>query len=367
MTSPRPRPGVLDLPSYKQGESTLGEARSVLKLSANEAPLGPSPKAMAALLGALDRVHVYPDGAARALREAIAAVHELAPERLMVGAGSDELIQLLCRAYLGPGDAILYPRHGFLMYPIYARQAGAEVLTAPETADLRADVDALLEAMTPAVRMVFLANPNNPTGTMIPWSEVQRLREGLPGDVLLVLDGAYAEVVDAPAYDPGVTMVRERDDTVMLRTFSKGYGLAALRLGWAYAPAAVLDAMGRMRSPFSVTTLSLEAGVAAVQDQDHVRRTRDHVTAERARMTQALRGMGLWTSESVANFVLVRFPEHPGKDAAEADASLRANGIIVRRMDAYGLPDCLRITIGTSAQVGTVIDALDRFVRGVAA
>lgn len=363
MTPPRPRPEVLGLAPYVGGEAALPGIQKPIRLAANENPLGPSPKAIAAIAEALSGAHRYPDGASTALRTAIAELHGLDVDRIVCGCGSDELITLLCRAYLGPGDEIVYNAHGFLMFPIAARGVGAVPVTAPEQ-DLTADVDALLAAVTERTRIVFLANPNNPTGTCLPDSEIRRLREGLPPDILLVLDGAYAEFVERDDYDAGARMVDAGGDTVMLRTFSKVYGLGGARLGWAYGPPVVVDALNRLRNPFNVTATAQAAGLAAVADQEYIARSVAHVVQWRDWLTARLRGLGLIVPESSGNFVLARFPGSAGsnRDARAADAFLRGRGIIVRRMDSYGLSDALRITIGTDEETAAVATALEAFL-----
>ncbi|MEQ9122663.1 MAG: histidinol-phosphate transaminase, partial [Alphaproteobacteria bacterium] len=304
-------------------------------------------------------LHRYPDGGAQALVRAIGEVHGLDPARIVCGAGSDELLALLGRAYAGPGDEVLYSAHGFLMYPIVALSVGATPVKAPET-DLTANVDNLLAAVTPKTRIVFVANPNNPTGTMLPAAELRRLRAGLPADVLLVIDAAYAEYVDDPAYDAGASLVDEGAATVMTRTFSKIHGLAALRIGWCYAPAAIAAVLNRIRGPFNVGAPAIAAGAAAIRDLDHVERSRAHNRVERKRLADRLVQLGLSGPTSHGNFLLVRFP-----DAATAEAALAAlngAGVIPRRVAGYGLPECLRITVGTAEENDKVVAALTDFV-----
>lgn len=360
-----PRPGILSIKPYVGGDSTVAGAKTVIKLASNESALGPSPAAIAALQASAARIHRYPDGHCTALRQALAALHALHPEQIVCGAGSDELIALLCRAYAGPGDEVLYTEHGFLMYPIAARTVGATPIAVAET-DLTANVDALLAAVTPRTRLVFLANPNNPTGTYLPVAELERLRRGLPGHVLLVIDAAYAEYVGRDDYASGETLVdagdREGASVVVTRTFSKIYGLGGLRLGWAYCPPAVADVLNRVRNPFNVSSPAQEAGCAALGDQALLARAQAHNDQWRAWTTAALRDLGLIVPDSVCNFVLVLFPPEPGRDAPAADGFLRQEGLIARRMEAYGLPDALRITIGLEDEMRAVVAALARFI-----
>ena len=296
-----------------------------------------------------------------ALREAIGARFGLDPAHIVCGAGSDDLIYLLCHIYGGAGTELIMTAHGFSIYAIAGRLAGCRIVTVPER-DLTADVDAILAAITPATRLVFLANPNNPTGTFIPTSEVERLRAGLPDHVLLVLDAAYAEYVDRPDYDPGTALVDAGENTVMTRTFSKMFGLGGLRLGWAYAPAPVVDLLGRARSPFNVSLAAHEAGIAALAAPGWVEHCIAHNNAERARVSGVLSQAGLRIVPSEANFVLADFGTPARADAA--DAHLRARGLIVRRVGGYGLPHCLRITIGTAEENTLLLEALTEFQAG---
>src|SRR5690349_17390579 len=264
-TAPVPGPGILDIAPYVGGESKAEGVERPIRLASNESALGPSPKAMAAYRALADDIHRYPDGTAIELREALGRVHNLDPARIVCGSGSDELIGMLLRAYAGPGSEVLYSRHGFLMYPIGALSVGATPVAAPET-DLIADVDALLERVTERTRIVFIANPNNPTGTYLPISEMRRLHQGLPPRVVLAIDAAYAEFVNRNDFEPGISLVNRAENVVMLRTFSKIYALAGLRLGWAYCPEAIADVLNRIRGPFNVSLAAQAAGVAAIED-----------------------------------------------------------------------------------------------------
>ncbi len=356
-----PRPGILEITPYVGGESKLTGANRVIRLASNENPLGTSPRAAAAYTAQQDELHRYPDGGAHALREAIGEVHGVEPERVVCGGGIDELIAQLVRAYAGPGDEVLHSAHGFLMYPIAAKAAGATPVSAPER-DLTADVDGLLARVSSRTRLLFLANPNNPTGSYLTAAEVRRLREGLPDGVLLVLDAAYAEYVQRADYEAGAELVRAFDNVVMTRTFSKIYGLAALRLGWAYCPAEVADVLNRLRGPFNISSAAQAAGVAALADQGHVARSCENNLRWLDWFTDEVRRLGLEVPPSVGNFVLVRFPEEPGRDAAAAAGHLKGAGILVRGMAGYGLADSLRVTIGTEEDMRAVAEALAGFM-----
>lgn len=362
MTLPKPKAHILDITPYAQGKSKTGAAdapKRLIKLSSNENPLGPSQQAIAAFRTMGD-LHRYPDGSAAAIREAIGEVFTLDPARIIVGAGSDELINLLIHAYAGEGDEVLYSEHGFLMYKIYAMAHGAIPVTAKES-NLTANVDALLEKVTERTKLVFLANPNNPTGTLLGQREVERLRAQLPAHILLVLDAAYAEYVEDEGYDAGIKLVNGTHNTVMLRTFSKIYGLPALRIGWAYAPTEIISVLNRIRSPFNVNSAAMVTAIAAVKDTHYTAYAVEYNARERARLIAALTSLGLAVTPSACNFILVHFPE-TGKTAATANQHLLADGIIAREVANYGLPHCLRFTVGTTEENTEVIASLTRFM-----
>lgn len=340
-----PRPGIMDIQPYKGGESSIEGVKRIIKLASNEGPFGPAPRAIEAINNSSGDQHRYPDGSAAGLRAKLAQKHNIDGEQIVCGAGSDEILSLLCRAYAGPGDEVLYSDHGFLMYPISARSVGATPVSAMET-NLTTDVSALLENVSDKTKIVFVANPNNPTGTYIPKSEMNRLRQGLRDDILLVIDSAYAEFIDEDDYDAGIELVQRYDNVVMTRTFSKMYGLGGIRLGWSYASAEITDVLNRARGPFNVTALALAAGEAALDDDEFVAKTKKHTTHWLRWLENECHKLGLETTTSYANFALIRFPHTPGKTSSEADAYLRSKGIIVRAMASYGLGDCLRISIG---------------------
>jgi len=362
---PQPRPGVLDIAPYVPGKSKAPGVARVFKLSSNESPLGPSPKAVAAYQAAAARLQDYPDGDVTELRAAIGRAFGLDPARILCGAGSDDLLNLLAHAYLRDGDEVIYSAHGFLMYPIYALGHGAKPIAVPEK-DYTADVDAMLAAVTPRTRIVFLANPNNPTGTYVPFDAIKRLQRKLPPHVILVLDAAYAEYVQRNDYEAGIELVATCENVVMCRTYSKVHGLAAVRLGWMYGPAHIVDALNRVRNPFNVNTPAMKAGIAAIEDTAHVQNSVAHNARWLAWLTEEIGRLGLKVTPSVANFVLIHFPESKGRTAADADAFLTKRGLILRRVSGYGLPNALRLTVGTEEANHLVVAALKDFVGNVA-
>ncbi|MDI1344520.1 MAG: histidinol-phosphate transaminase [Pseudolabrys sp.] len=358
---PQPRPGVLDIAPYVPGKSSAPGVDKVIKLSSNESPLGPSPKAIAAYQTAAAHLEDYPDGAVTELRGAIGRVFGLDPARIVCGAGSDDLLNLLAHAYLRDGDEVLYSQHGFLMYPIYTLGHGGKPIAVPEK-NYTLDVDAIIAAVSERTRIVFIANPNNPTGTYVPFDEIKRLQQALPPHVILVLDAAYAEYVQRNDYEAGIELVATSENVVMCRTFSKIHGLAAVRLGWLYGPAHIVDALNRVRNPFNVNTPAMKAGIAAIEDAAHVEKSVAHNNKWLAFVTQEIGKLGLKVTPSVANFLLIHFPETKGKTAADADAFLTKRGLILRRVAGYGLPNALRMTVGTEEGNRQVVAALKDFL-----
>lgn len=355
--SPSPRPAVLSIAPYVPGRSKAGFDGVNHKLSSNENPLGPSPYAREAYLAAAASLERYPDGGARALREAIADAYGLNAERIICGNGSDEILAMLANVYLAPGDEAIFTEHAFLVYRIVTLAAGATPVMVPET-DLKADVDAMLAAVTERTKIVFLANPNNPTGAYLPAADVRRLRDGLPSGVLLVVDAAYAEYVRKNDYESGIELVATRDDTVMTRTFSKIHALAALRLGWAYAPDAVIDALHRVRGPFNVNAPAIAAGAAAITDRAHMAAAVTHNDVWLPKLTEEISAMGFAVPPSVGNFLLIDFVGVPGADAGAADDFLGERGVVLRRVSSYGLPTMLRMSVGDEAANRATLDAL---------
>jgi len=358
MSGPAPKPGIMDIAPYVGGKSKAAPGVKVVKLSSNETPLGPSPKAKDAYIKAAETLHRYPDGNATKLREAIADIMQLPADQIVCGAGSDELIGLLVNAYAGAGDEVLQSEYGFLMYKIYAQSKGATLVSAKEK-DLHTDVDAILAAVTERTKIVFIANPNNPTGSYINSSEMARLHAGLPKHVILAIDGAYAEYPEVPDYTDGSELVAKHDNVVMLRTFSKIYGLSALRLGWCYAPKAIADVLNRTRGPFNISAPAIEAGVAAIEDVSYANANRTFNNRELAKLEAGLRDIGLKPLPSIANFVLVEFV---AGQASKAAAFLMQRGLIVREVANYGLPNHLRISIGLEEDNKAVLAALKEFL-----
>lgn len=354
-----PRPSIFAVEPYVGGESKIPGVNRIVKLSSNEGAFGPPPGAIEAIRAMAAEAHRYPDGGAKAIREAIGARFGLDPARIVVGNGSDELLALLILAYGGEGTEIVMSAHGFLMYEITGRWAGCQVIKVPEK-NLTTDVDGMLAAVGPRTRLVFLANPNNPTGSILPQSEVDRLRAGLRDDILLVLDSAYAEYVTRPDYDAGAKLVDASGNTVMTRTFSKIFGMGGMRLGWAYAPAPVVDVLGRVRGPFNVNAAAMAAGVAALAEKGWIEKSVAHNTEWRGKVTAALTAAGIKVWPSEGNFLLVDFGT--AAKAKAADEAMKQRGLIVRAMGGYGLAQCLRITIGTAEECTMVIEALTAFM-----
>jgi histidinol-phosphate aminotransferase len=362
--APTAKPWISAIEAYVPGRAKAAPGVTLVKLSSNENPLGASPKAIEAMRAIVGKANRYPDASSHDLREAIAALHGIEADRIVCGTGSDEILQCIALAYAGPGDEVLYVRHGFMVYPIAAERAGATPVAAPDT-DYTADVDALLAAVTARTKIVYLANPNNPTGTLIAQSEVERLHAGLPPHVLLVIDSAYAEYVDEPGYDDGIALARVHPNVVMARTFSKIYGLAAERIGWAYGAPGVIDMVNRIRGPFNVTSAGQAGAVAALADQDWVAKCRADNARNRAALVEAIEALGnkgLRAVPSAANFVLVTFPETGAHTAEAANAYLTERGFLTRWLPNQGLGHALRISIGTDEETQAVIGALRAFL-----
>ncbi len=349
MSLPQPRAGILEIKPYTV---TAGSLHPVC-LNANENPLGCSEKARAAYIAAQNQLHRYPDGGAVKLRTALAGLHGMDASRIVCGAGADELISIITRAYAGAGDEVVYSAHGFVMYRLYAKAAGATPVAAAER-NLCADVDALLSSVTPKTKIMFIANPNNPTGSLLSAGELQYLRGKLPEHVLLVVDAAYAEYVEDKDYGDGRALVDATPNTVMLRTFSKAYGLAGLRLGWGYCPQEVADVLNRVRGPFNTSVAAQETGIAALADQDFVVKSRVFNIAEREELAASLQKAGLRVYPSAANFLLVDCGSH----ADEIREGLAARNILVTPTSGYGLPHCLRITVGLEDENTQLLSAL---------
>ena len=358
---PRAHAGVMAVDPYVPGKSKApGFAGPIYKLSSNETPLGASPRAKAAFQDAADKLEAYPDGNATPLREAIGRRHGLDPARIVCGAGSDELLFMLANIYCEPGDEGIYTEHGFLLYRVALLAAGASPVVVPDR-EFTVNVDAILAAITSRTRIVYIANPNNPTGTYVPRADIVGLADALPPNVILVLDAAYAEYATMADYDTGFDLADARENVVVTRTFSKIYGLASLRLGWCYAPAAICDAMNRVRSPFNVNDPAMRAGIAAVEDDAHVEAAVIHNAQWREVLTREIRALGIPVTTSAANFLLIHMRDKA--EARAADAFLMARGLIVRMVGAYALPACLRLSIGGETANRLVIEAFAAFAK----
>ncbi|SDW10421.1 histidinol-phosphate transaminase [Litoreibacter albidus] len=348
-----PQPGIMDIKLYQSGASKIDGVTDVVKLSSNENPHGPSKRALDAFRQAAGELHLYPSTDHADLRHAISEVQGMDPARITCGVGSDEIISFLCYAYAGPGDEVLYTEHGFSMYRISALAAGATPVEVAET-DRHTDVDNLLAGVTDNTKLVFIANPNNPTGTMIGEAEVARLADGLPEGCLLVLDGAYAEFVEG--FDAGKAIIDARENVFMTRTFSKIYGLGGLRIGYGYGPQEIIDTLNRVRGPFNLGVPALKAAEMAMRDVGYTEWCRKENARMRGWMTEQLLAMGIAVDPSEANFVLARFEDQAKAEAV--DAHLKSKGLIVRLVAGYNLPDCLRITVGTEDACKRVIAAI---------
>ncbi|MBW7967160.1 histidinol-phosphate transaminase [Bradyrhizobium sp. BR 10261] len=364
MSHPVPRPGVLDIPQYTMNKSVGPDpGRKLFRLSANESPFGPSSKAIEAYQEAASHLGDYPEGTSRVLREAISRAFEIDPNRIVCGAGSDVILNLLAQAFAGVGDEAISTAHGFMVFPIATSANGATNVVAPEV-EFAADVDAILSKVGPRTKIVWLANPNNPTGTYLPSDEVKRLRASLPSHVLLVLDAAYSDYVSRRDYESGIELAAGTENTVVTHTFSKIHGLAALRVGWMFGPAHIVDAVNRIRPPFIVSTSAMRAAAAAIEDRAHQQMSKMHTERWRDWLIPELGRVGLKVTHSVANFVLIHFPIEPGKTAEEAHRFLTRRGLVLRPLKNYRLPHALRLTIGTEEANRLVVEALRDFMAG---
>jgi histidinol-phosphate aminotransferase len=360
VSGPKPRPGILDIAHYVPGKSKVEGIAKPIKLSANENALGTSPLGRAAYLEAAGDIALYPEGRANALRHKVGETFGLEPDRLIFGCGSDELFSVACQTFLEPGDNIVQPHHGFAAWAIAARANGAMVKDAPET-NLHVDVDAMLAAVDDRTRIVFLANPANPTGTMLRDSEVRRLHAGLPERVLFLYDGAYAEFARGlEGYDDGLALARDASNVMVTRTFSKIYGLASLRVGWGYAHADVIGAMERIRLPFNVNRPAQAAAIAALDDQDFVDRSIAQVRKWLPVFTERFKAWGLEPAPSATNFLTFGVPQGLAITAADLDEALAREGLILRELKNYHLPDHLRVTVGSDQENEALLAAMER-------
>ncbi|WP_299943997.1 histidinol-phosphate transaminase [uncultured Ruegeria sp.] len=355
-----PQPGIMDIALYQGGQSHVDGVAEVIKLSSNENPFGPGPKAIEAVLESAATLHRYPSTDHASLRSAIAERHGLDADRIICGVGSDEVLQFVAQAYAGPGDEVIYTEHGFSMYPIIARMVGATPVMVPER-DRRVDVDNILAAVTGQTRIVFVTNPGNPTSTMISADELGRLAQGLPTDCLMVLDGAYAEFVDG--FDGGAGLVDQFSNVIMTRTFSKVYGLGGMRVGWGYAAKEIIDVLNRVRQPFNLSLTALSAAEAAVRDEEYLRFCQSENARLRVWLSDELAKIGVASDASCTNFILARFENRT--EAEACDEYLKTQGLIVRRVAGYNLPNALRITVGDENACRRVVAAITTFKRGV--
>ena len=354
--APKPQPGIMDISLYQGGKATISGVSDVVKLSSNENPFGPSPRASDAVRQSAGQLNVYPSTDHQELRQSIGDVHGMEPDRIICGVGSDEIISLLCYAYAGPGDEVLHTEHGFAMYKISALAAGATPVSVAEDNRVT-DVDALVDGVTENTKLIFIANPNNPTGTMISPDEIARLADAIPSNVLLVLDGAYAEYVDD--FDAGLEIINARENVFMTRTFSKIYGLGGLRIGWGYGPVEIVNVLNRLRGPFNLSNTALIAAEAAMRDQNYMKKCQRENKRLRRYLTDELRALGIGVDDSECNFILARFRNT--EEAVLVDSALQQKGLIVRQVGGYGLPDCLRITVGNEQACNRVVNVLKEF------
>jgi len=359
--SPRPKPGVLRTSPYVPGARDIEGSSRVVKLSANESPLGPGARALAAYYALAPVLFRYPDASQSGLRRAIGDVYGVEPERVVCGNGSDEVLSLLIRAYSGAGDEVIVSQYAFAMCFTHVHTQGAELVVSPEP-EYRISVEQILARVTARTRLVIVANPNNPCGTYLPALELARLHSSLPPDVLLIVDAAYSEYVTAPDYDSGIALARGAENLVVTHTFSKLYGLAGLRIGWGYGPPQVMEVLNRIRTPFNANAAALAVAEAALSDREHSARVRDHTQRWRTRMIEEFNGLGLTVLPSVTNFILIMLSSGP-KNAAAAEAHLHSKGIIPRPLGAGGPRNALRITIGLESDNLAVIAALREFMQ----
>ena len=359
MVNIKPQPGIMKIDLYKGGASQLSGQDQVVKLSSNENPFGPSPKAVEAYSISGKALHRYPSTSHGHLREAISIIFDLPKENIICGVGSDEIISLLCQTFSGQGDEVIYTEHGFAMYKISALAASAHPVVVKEK-HRTADIKNIIEKCSEKTKLIFIANPNNPTGTMINYNEIQELAAKIPEQTLLVLDGAYAEYVDN--YDGGLQLAKNSNNVFITRTFSKIYGLGGMRVGWGFGSKSVIDALQRVRGPFNLSVPALAVAEAAIKDQDYVKKCKEENNATRDWFISSLRKSGLACDNSFTNFVLPRFKNQ--SQAELCDQYLQSKGFIVRRVDGYNLPDSLRITVGNRKTCERLINIIDEFLVG---
>ena len=351
-----PKPGILSIPKYVGGKNRSDGFDQPIKLSANENPYGPSPRAIKAFLSAKGSLGVYPDGDHSDLRKAIAEVMVIDSDKIICGAGSDEILHFLCQCYAGQDDEVIYTEHGFAMYRISALAVGAKPIEVLEN-NRHADIPAIIKACNNKTKLIFLANPNNPTGTFIEPDEINKLAKSIPDHTLLVIDGAYAEYIKD--FDSGLRLAEERDNVFITRTFSKIYGLGSLRVGWGYGPKNVIDALKRVKGPFNLSTAAQVAATAAIRDTEYVHKCREDNLRLREYLSLELKKINIHSDRSFANFLLLQFFD--SNVANSADKYLNKNAIIVRNVSNYKLESYLRISVGTSNDCKKVIEILKNF------
>ena len=359
MVNIKPQPGIMKIDLYEGGASHLEGQVETVKLSSNENPFGPSPKAVEAYSNSGKALHRYPSTSHEQLRQAISRILDLPSDNIICGVGSDEIISLLCQTFSGQGDEVIYTEHGFAMYKISALAAGANPIVVKEK-NRTTDIDNILSKCNENTRLIFIANPNNPTGTMINLSQVQELAMKIPKQALLVLDGAYAEYVDN--YDGGIQLAKKTDNVIMIRTFSKIYGLGGMRVGWGFSSKSVIEALQRVRGPFNLSVPALAVAEAAIEDQDYVEKCKQENNTTRDWLIEKLRKLGLACDNSFTNFVLPRFKNQ--SQAELCDKYLQSKGFIVRRVDGYNLPDALRITVGDRSTCESLVNIIEEFLVG---
>jgi histidinol-phosphate aminotransferase len=361
-------PHLESLPVYVPGRPIEEVARehgldpaTVVKLASNENPLGPSPMALEAMQAVLAQLHLYPDGSAHRVKARLADKLGVEPGHIILGNGSNEILEFIGHALLGPGSEVVVSQYCFAVYPIVAALFGAKLVSVPALEGFQADIPGMLRAITPATRAVFLANPNNPTGTLTSREDVSRLLAGVPPHVLLVMDEAYVEFLDDPVDCLSLVRSGAMPNLLLVRTFSKVFGLAGLRLGYGVGAPDVIAAFERARQPFNINSIAQAGALAALDDREHLIRTRDNNRAGLAQLESGLRRLGLPFVPSHANFVLARVG-----DGAGVFAALQRQGVIARPMGGYGLPEWLRISVGTPTENQRCLDALARTLRGAA-
>jgi histidinol-phosphate aminotransferase len=357
-----PSKGIVDMQAYVPGAAQAPGSMAPLRLASNEAALGTSAFAVRAMIAAAGEVDRYPDPECVKLRQALGAKYKQSPDQIVCGSGSEALIHIIMRCYLGPGDGFLAPEFAFSLGKIAAMSCGASIEVAKAKENLDIDVDALLAGATGNTKVVYLPNPNNPTGVMLGFSEIKRLREGLAPHILLVIDAAYRDYVNDPNYDPGDALVdRDSGNVIVLGTFSKSFGIAGARVGWLYTSLDIVSVISRVRPAFGVNSVAQAGAIAALEDSDHVDAEIALVQAQRVWLSQAVVDLGLKVTPTQGNFVLVHFPQGYGT-ATHANAFLTDRAILVRPVTNYGLANALRISVGTHEQMQRVVATLNDYL-----